>query len=105
MPQDVLPRSKMPPHTRLLLNVQNRKHFVLLEKLYKRIIATFASTLGLYHNLRSLHLQGVTVDTHTRNTLSSLSSLETLTLACDITARDGDLMKLKSFTIRLVTSL
>ncbi|KAJ7265289.1 hypothetical protein C8J57DRAFT_1331071 [Mycena rebaudengoi] len=87
------------PHTRLLLNIQNRKHFVLLEKLYERIIATFASTLGLYHNLRSLHLQGVTVDTHTRNTLSSLSNLESLTLACDITARDGDLMKLKSFTI------
>ncbi|KAJ7229348.1 hypothetical protein C8J57DRAFT_191571 [Mycena rebaudengoi] len=87
------------PHTRLLLNIQNREHFVLLEKLYEQIIATFASTLGLYHNLRSLHLQGVTVDTHTRNTLSSLSNLESLTLACDITARDGDLMKLKSFTI------
>ncbi|KAJ7244557.1 hypothetical protein C8J57DRAFT_1525027 [Mycena rebaudengoi] len=87
------------PHTRLLLNIQNRKHFVLLEKLYEQIIATFASTLGLYHNLRSLYLQGVTVDTHTRNTLSSLSNLESLTLVCDTTARDGDLMKLKSFTI------
>ncbi|KAF7337165.1 hypothetical protein MVEN_02154500 [Mycena venus] len=87
------------PHTRLLLNIRHRKDFVLLEKLYKRIIVTFASTLGLYHNLRSLHLQGVTVDTHTRNTLSSLSNLESLTLACEITARDGDLMKLKSFTI------
>ncbi|KAJ7192350.1 hypothetical protein GGX14DRAFT_595926 [Mycena pura] len=87
------------PHTRLLLNIQNRKHFVLLEKLHEQIIATFASTLGLYHNLRSLHLQGVTIDMHTRNTLSSLSNLESLTLACEITARDGDLMKLKSFTI------
>ncbi|KAJ7234947.1 hypothetical protein C8J57DRAFT_1531223 [Mycena rebaudengoi] len=39
------------------------------------------------------------VDTHTRNTSSSLSNLESLTLACDITARDRDLMKLKPFTI------
>jgi hypothetical protein len=87
------------PQTRLLLNIQNRKDFVLLERLYKQIIATFASTLGLYHNLRFLQLQGVTVDTHTRTTLSSLSNLESLTLACDITACDGNLMKLKSFTI------
>ncbi|KAJ7040010.1 hypothetical protein C8F04DRAFT_1178362 [Mycena alexandri] len=87
------------PHTRLLLNIQNRKHLVLLEKLYERVIATFASTLGLYHNLRSLHLLGVTIDVHTRNTLLSLSNLESLTLACDITARAGNLMKLKSFMI------
>jgi hypothetical protein len=53
----------------------------------------------VYHNLRSVQLQGVTVDMHTRTSLSSLINLESLALACDITARDGNLMKLKSFTI------
>ncbi|KAJ7138298.1 hypothetical protein C8R44DRAFT_767203 [Mycena epipterygia] len=75
-------------------------HIYVCNGIFHRIVATFSATLGLYHNLRSLHIQGLTIDTPLRDTLLSLSMLEELTISsCDIVTRDGDLMELASFTI------
>ncbi|KAJ7079896.1 hypothetical protein C8R44DRAFT_895574 [Mycena epipterygia] len=67
---------------------------------YWRAITAFSSTLGLYQQLRSLDIEGFTVDKSFRHAFVSLTMLEELNLhRCDIVARDGALVKLKSFTI------
>ncbi|KAJ7466060.1 hypothetical protein FB451DRAFT_1261708, partial [Mycena latifolia] len=77
----------------------------LFDTMYDRVIATFSATLGRYQNLRSLDLRGLTIDTSFRDTLLSLSVLDDLTLGgCDIIAREGPLMKLKSFGISGIRS-
>ncbi|KAJ7466096.1 hypothetical protein FB451DRAFT_1261758 [Mycena latifolia] len=75
------------------------------DTMYDRVIATFSATLGRYQNLRSLDIRGLTIDTSFRDTLLSLSVLDDLTLdGCDIIAREGPLMKLKSFGISGILS-
>ncbi|KAJ7466091.1 hypothetical protein FB451DRAFT_1261749, partial [Mycena latifolia] len=76
------------------------------DTVYDRVIATFSATLGRYQNLRSLDIRGLTIDTSFRDTLLSLSVLDDLALdGCDIIAREGPLMKLKSFAISEIRSL
>ncbi|KAJ7096888.1 hypothetical protein C8R44DRAFT_989158 [Mycena epipterygia] len=70
------------------------------QDIYSRAITTFSNTLGLYQNLRILHIAGLCIDKSFRQTLVSLPRLEDLTLdSCGIVARDGGLLRLKSFTI------
>ncbi|KAJ7906557.1 hypothetical protein B0H13DRAFT_1619255 [Mycena leptocephala] len=47
----------------------------LFDTVYDRVLATFSSTLGLYKNLHTLHLQHLTIDAPMRNPLLSLSML------------------------------
>ncbi|KAJ7510837.1 hypothetical protein B0H11DRAFT_2215577 [Mycena galericulata] len=76
------------------------QHFRLFETTYERVVGTFSTTLRLYHNLRSLHLEGLTIDSPFRRILRSLSKLEDLTLSsCDIVARDGFILRLANFTV------
>ncbi|KAJ7091782.1 hypothetical protein C8R44DRAFT_647265 [Mycena epipterygia] len=76
------------------------QHFALFDSTYERVLKTFSTTLRLHHNLRSLHLEGLTIDSPFRRTLWSLSKLEDLTLSsCDIVARDGFILRLASFTV------
>ncbi|KAF7348630.1 hypothetical protein MVEN_01381000 [Mycena venus] len=71
----------------------------LFDKLYERILTTFSATLGLYHNLSSLHIYGLLIDAPFRATLTSLSKLDDLTLFdCDIVAQEG-FLRLRSFTM------
>ncbi|KAJ7096905.1 hypothetical protein C8R44DRAFT_989166 [Mycena epipterygia] len=72
--------------------------FGLWDNTYRRAITTFSSTLGRYQQLRSLDINGFTIDTSFRQALVSLPMLEDLN-RCDIVARDGALVKLKTFTI------
>ncbi|KAJ7096897.1 hypothetical protein C8R44DRAFT_748685 [Mycena epipterygia] len=68
--------------------------------IYARAITAFSNTLGLYQNLRILHIAGLRIDESLRNALASLPILEDLTLArCDTVARDGGLVRLKYLTI------
>ncbi|KAJ7466107.1 hypothetical protein FB451DRAFT_1093539 [Mycena latifolia] len=72
----------------------------IFDTVYDRIITTFSTTLSCYRNLRSLHIQGLTIDTPFRETLLSLPMLDSLTLFnCDIIAEEGPLIKLMSFMI------
>ncbi|KAJ7466080.1 hypothetical protein FB451DRAFT_1261744 [Mycena latifolia] len=77
----------------------------LFDAVYDRVIATFSATLARYQNLQSLDIRGLTIDTSFKDTLLSLSVLDHLTLdGCDIIAREGPLMKLKSFAISEIRS-
>ncbi|KAJ7369060.1 hypothetical protein DFH08DRAFT_1071615 [Mycena albidolilacea] len=68
--------------------------------MYERVVAAFSSTLGQYQHLRSLNIQELPIDRPFRDTLISLSMLEDVTLGnCDISARDGILLNLKSFAM------
>ncbi|KAJ7466063.1 hypothetical protein FB451DRAFT_1261711 [Mycena latifolia] len=72
----------------------------IFDTVYDRIITTFSTTLSCYQNLRSLHIQGLTIDTPFRETLLSLPMLDSLTVVnCDIIAGEGPLMELKSFKV------
>ncbi|KAJ7628871.1 hypothetical protein FB45DRAFT_1059545 [Roridomyces roridus] len=93
-----------PPHT-----PDNLEMFKLLgippadlfEELRERIVSKFFATLGVYQNLRSLHLQRMVVGKNVREILASLVNLEELTLDnCDITPSDGILLPLQRLTLR-----
>jgi hypothetical protein len=85
------------PFAPLRRNIQN---LYLFDNTYDRAITTFSLTLGFYHNLSSLSLKNLPVDAHFRQTLLCLPSLEDLALdSCEIVARDGDLIPLKSFSL------
>ncbi|KAJ7495427.1 hypothetical protein FB451DRAFT_1360217 [Mycena latifolia] len=85
------------PLARFHRNIHNMH---LFDTMHDRVITTFFTTLGLYQNLRSLSLQALTIDASVRNIMLSLLQLEDLTLQrCNIVARDGPLLRLKSFTI------
>ncbi|KAJ7504977.1 hypothetical protein B0H11DRAFT_1980062 [Mycena galericulata] len=72
----------------------------IFNDLLTRIRSTFITTLSLYQNLLSVTLQGMTIDANVRTNLVSLSRLQELTLeGCEITPRDGILLKLERFTI------
>ncbi|KAJ7495320.1 hypothetical protein FB451DRAFT_1478020 [Mycena latifolia] len=63
------------------------------------IFTRLSTTLGLYQNLSSLDIQGVTIDIAFRNTLTALSRLKALTLCnCEIVALDG-FLSLDNLTI------
>ncbi|KAF7374151.1 hypothetical protein MSAN_00296700 [Mycena sanguinolenta] len=63
-----------------------------------RLLKVFSATLSLYHNLRSLHLEGLVIDAPFRQTFSELSRLENLALhTCNIVTRNGFVMSLRSF--------
>ncbi|KAJ6559636.1 hypothetical protein B0H19DRAFT_1069377 [Mycena capillaripes] len=65
-----------------------------------RVTATFSTTLGLYRNLASLEMRGLSLDARVRNTLDSLRRFEELTLdSCYIAHCNGPSLKLQRFTI------
>ncbi|KAJ7124249.1 hypothetical protein C8R44DRAFT_783236 [Mycena epipterygia] len=73
--------------------------FRLWDDIYLRAITTFSNTLGLYQHLCTLQIVGLTIDKSLRQALVSLPMLEDLTLVdSDIIARDGGLLRLKSYT-------
>ncbi|KAJ6537877.1 hypothetical protein B0H19DRAFT_1181109, partial [Mycena capillaripes] len=77
-------------------------HIGTFNVMQDRVLATFHATIGLYQNLNSLSMQGMTIDTALRQTLKSLSNLRELILdGCEITPRDGTLLKLQGFTISM----
>ncbi|KAJ6512406.1 hypothetical protein C8R45DRAFT_1152033 [Mycena sanguinolenta] len=76
------------------------RHIRLLARMHARLLKAFSTTLGLYRDLRSLHLEALVIDAHFRRIFSKLSRLDTLVLhSCDIVARKGFIMRLRSFTI------
>jgi hypothetical protein len=75
-------------------------HIETFNSVRDRVLATFLATLGLYRNLVSLNMQGMTIDTSLRQTLASLSQLQELILdGCVITPPDGVLLNLERLTI------
>ncbi|KAJ6483113.1 hypothetical protein C8R45DRAFT_1075462 [Mycena sanguinolenta] len=83
-----------------LTGARNAVHMGLVPATERRLVETFSATLSLYRNLRSLHLEALVVDAPFRQAFSELSRLENLALySCDIVARDGFVMNLRSFTI------
>jgi hypothetical protein len=67
--------------------------------MYNKVVPTISVTLGLYHNLSSLHVEHFSVDASFRETLRSLSQLEDLNLcACQIVTSEG-FLSLRSFTM------
>ncbi|KAJ6537869.1 hypothetical protein B0H19DRAFT_1181091 [Mycena capillaripes] len=78
-------------------------HIGIFNIMRDRVLATFRATIGLYQNMNSLSMRGITIDTALRQTLKSLSNLRELVLdECDITAPDGVLLKLQRFTISAI---
>ncbi|KAF7374261.1 hypothetical protein MSAN_00309100 [Mycena sanguinolenta] len=76
------------------------QHFGLFISTYMRMLNTFSTTLSHYHNLRSLHLEAIVIDEPFRQALLDLSRLEDLALrSCDIAARSGFVLRLRSFAI------
>ncbi|KAJ7323948.1 hypothetical protein DFH08DRAFT_1028870 [Mycena albidolilacea] len=72
----------------------------MVDAMYERVFTAFSSTLGQYQHLRSLNIRELPIDRPFRDTLVSLSMLEDVTLGnCDISARDGVLLNLKSFAM------
>ncbi|KAJ7500676.1 hypothetical protein B0H11DRAFT_2275865 [Mycena galericulata] len=87
-----------PSWTRLqMFHVQ---HIGMFDTINDWMLTTFSITLGLYVNLRSVELRSVPIDLQLRDTISALSMLRDLTLVhCQITARDGFPMALKTFSL------
>ncbi|KAJ7263423.1 hypothetical protein C8J57DRAFT_1333466 [Mycena rebaudengoi] len=72
----------------------------MVDAMYERVVTAFSSTLDRYQNLCSLNIRGLLIDRPFRDILVSLPMLEEITLGnCDISARDGGLLNLKSFSI------
>ncbi|KAJ6462974.1 hypothetical protein C8R45DRAFT_1177879 [Mycena sanguinolenta] len=75
-------------------------HIGLITLMHARLLKTFSTKLFLYYGLRSLHLEALVIDPPFRQIFSELSRLENLVLcSCDIVARDGFVMSLRTFTI------
>ncbi|KAJ7090744.1 hypothetical protein B0H15DRAFT_244263 [Mycena belliarum] len=67
---------------------------------YAKMNRTFGSMLGAQKNIRSLRLQGLTIDAAFREGLGSLARLEEVELVyCDITAPEGPILSLRAFTL------
>ncbi|KAF7374259.1 hypothetical protein MSAN_00308800 [Mycena sanguinolenta] len=82
------------------------QHIGLITVTYARLLKTFSTTLRLYHNLRSLRLEAFVIDAPFRQTLSELVRLDNLALyGCDIVARNGFVISLRSFTISAEDSM
>ncbi|KAJ7167172.1 hypothetical protein C8R43DRAFT_984424 [Mycena crocata] len=78
----------------------NIVHMPMVDSMYERVFASFCTTLRLYQHLHCLDLSQVTIDHAIRDSLSALPMLENLKLSeCDIVAREGSLIGLKSFII------
>ncbi|KAJ7618017.1 hypothetical protein FB45DRAFT_1034258 [Roridomyces roridus] len=78
-------------------NLETIVHIGVYDALRDRVMTTFLATLGLYQNLRCLHVAGITVDLTWRERLLSLSNLEELTLdGCEILPRDGSVLRIRS---------
>ncbi|KAJ7872140.1 hypothetical protein B0H14DRAFT_2570389 [Mycena olivaceomarginata] len=72
----------------------------MINAMYGRVVMAFSSTLGQYQHLCSLNIWDFLVDRSFRDTLVSLPRLEEVSFGnCDISARDGILLNLKSFTM------
>ncbi|KAJ7099742.1 hypothetical protein C8R44DRAFT_988590 [Mycena epipterygia] len=75
-------------------------HIHLIPETQEKVAQVFSSTLGVYQNLRSLHLFGFTIDSPFRQTLSALDRLEELHMAeCNIPAREGPLLTLHRLSL------
>ncbi|KAJ6450401.1 hypothetical protein C8R45DRAFT_1224128 [Mycena sanguinolenta] len=70
----------------------------MLQDTWRRLFTVFTTTLGAYQRLAILRLSGLHIDFTVRATLESLKFLEELEFSeCDIVARTGSLLPLKSF--------
>ncbi|KAJ6502250.1 hypothetical protein C8R45DRAFT_975891 [Mycena sanguinolenta] len=75
-------------------------HIGMINAMYGRAVMAFSSTLGQYQHLYSLNIRDFLIDRSFRDTLVSLPRLEEVSFGnCDISARDGILLNLKSFTM------
>ncbi|KAJ7495326.1 hypothetical protein FB451DRAFT_1213852 [Mycena latifolia] len=62
----------------------------LFDVMYERLITTFCATLGVYKNLTSLNICGLTIDAAFFGTLASLPQLDTLGVSrSDVVAWEG----------------
>ncbi|KAJ7617978.1 hypothetical protein FB45DRAFT_1103319 [Roridomyces roridus] len=81
-------------------NLETIVHIGVYDALRDRVMTTFLATLGLYQNLRCMHVAGMTVDLTWRERLWSLSNLEELALdGCEILPRDGTVLRISHFTL------
>lgn len=77
-----------------------RTPYVDVAKTYSDTISIFRTTLGAYHNLRSLSLCGLTIDAPLRHTIASLEMLQEVTLSDSIVlARTGALLAVREFSL------
>ncbi|KAJ6475540.1 hypothetical protein C8R45DRAFT_1010313 [Mycena sanguinolenta] len=75
-------------------------HIGMINAVYGRAVMAFSTTLGQYQHLCSLNIRDFLIDRSFRDTLVSLPRLEEVSFGnCDISARDGILLDLKSFTM------
>ncbi|KAJ7825722.1 hypothetical protein B0H13DRAFT_2442243, partial [Mycena leptocephala] len=87
-------------HAALIETYANVLNIRLVDETYLKLTRLFASTLGVYQNLRILHLRQFTVDTQLRETLAGLVRLEKVELtACHILSRTGTLLHLQEFKL------
>ncbi|KAJ6478091.1 hypothetical protein C8R47DRAFT_1323158 [Mycena vitilis] len=74
-------------------------HICVLRDTWRRLLATFTSTLGAYQRLTVLDLSCIEITPEFRATLETLSLLQDLTLTyCDIVGRTGSLLPLRKFS-------
>ncbi|KAJ7652532.1 hypothetical protein DFH06DRAFT_1419059 [Mycena polygramma] len=74
-------------------------HIHVLRDTWRRLLATFTSTLGAYQRLTVLDLSCIEITPEFRATLETLSLLQDLTLTyCDIVGRTGSLLPLRKFS-------
>jgi hypothetical protein len=75
-------------------------HIGIFNTMRDKVLTRFRATLGIYQNLLSLNIRGMTIDMSLRQTVASLPRMKELILdGCDIAPLDGLLLKLQHFTI------
>ncbi|KAJ7134050.1 hypothetical protein C8R43DRAFT_1239352 [Mycena crocata] len=81
-------------------------HINVLCETLGRLVATFASTIGAYRQLRVLHIAELTVDEGIRAALVTLPLLDNLTVhQCSIPCRTGTLVPVRKFRFFGMNSL
>ncbi|KAJ7493018.1 hypothetical protein B0H11DRAFT_2396431 [Mycena galericulata] len=72
----------------------------LVEKTYLNVVRKFTTALTVHTNLRTLHLDQFTIDLPFRETISSLTRLEDVSLqSCDIPSRTGPVLCIQTFAL------
>ncbi|KAJ7617883.1 hypothetical protein FB45DRAFT_1034117 [Roridomyces roridus] len=101
-PPPLLHQWTMPPNVPagLFLTMLGIPPIDRFDGLRQRVLQRFFANIGIFRNLRCLSLRGISVNADARCTLAALLNLAELSLdRCDITPRDGMLLKLQRFTI------
>ncbi|KAJ7491412.1 hypothetical protein B0H11DRAFT_1008472 [Mycena galericulata] len=72
----------------------------MVHSTYSKLVDLFRTTLGIYQNVGSLRLRGLTIDVSFRATIALLGSLQQLVLSgCVILARTGNLLPIRDFSL------